>query len=173
MLTIRPAERDDAAAIAQVHVDTWRSSYGGIIPKAYLDSMTVQNRTVVWLRLLERKDPGFTVLVSEDHDERIIGFVSACPLRHQDDRYQAEISSLYVLRTHQRANHGRRLFMAASHRLAQSGLNGLFVWVLAESPYRRFYAKLGGEPVAEMVQNFAGVPLKEVGYGWQQTPTYD
>ena len=36
MLTIRPAEIDDAAAIARVHVDTWRSTYAGIIPQHYL-----------------------------------------------------------------------------------------------------------------------------------------
>ena len=173
MLTIRPAELDDAPAIAQVHVDTWRSNYGGMIPQAYLDSMTVQNRTVVWIRLLERKAPGFITLVSEDHDRRIIGFVSAGPLRHEDHRYQGEISSLYVLGSHQRKNHGRRLFMAASDRLAKSKLRGLFVWVLADSPSTEFYAKLGGEPVAEVVRNFAGTPLKELGYGWANTPSYE
>lgn len=87
MLTIRPAEIGDAAAIARVHVDTWRTTYGGIIPQAYLDTMTVQNRTFVWVRLLERKEPAFTTLVSEDHDRRFIGFVTAGPLRHKDDRY--------------------------------------------------------------------------------------
>jgi len=173
MLTIRPAELDDAPAIAQVHVDTWRSNYGGIIPKAYLDGMTVQNRTVVWIRLLERKNAGFITLVSEDHDRRIIGFVSAGPLRHQDHRYQGEISSLYVLSSHQRKSHGRRLFMAASDRLARRGLKGLFVWVLADSPSTEFYAKLGGEPVAEVVRSFAGHPLKELGYGWPDTPSYE
>jgi N-acetylglutamate synthase-like GNAT family acetyltransferase len=172
MLTIRPAEIDDAPAIAQVHVDTWRSSYGGIIPQAYLDTMTVQNRTFVWARLLERKEPALTTLVSEDHDQRIIGFVSGGRLRHQDERYQAEISSLYVLRSHQRESHGRRLFLAACNRLAGHGLQGVFVWVLAESPSRTFYAKLGGEQVAEMSRSFAGKPLKEVGYGWRETPRY-
>ncbi len=172
MLTIRPAEIDDAPAIARVHVDTWRSSYGGIIPQAYLDSMTVQNRTFVWVRLLERAGPAFTTLVSEDHDQRVIGFVAGGPLRHRDKRYQAEISSLYVLGSHQRESHGRRLFMAASNRLAQSGFKGLFVWVLADNPAKTFYEKVGGEVVAETVRDFAGKPLKEIGYGWKDIPTY-
>ena len=42
MLTIRPAELDDAPAIAQVHVDTWRSNYAGMIPQAYLDSLKIK-----------------------------------------------------------------------------------------------------------------------------------
>ena len=172
MLTIRTAEIDDASAIARVHVDTWKSSYGGIIPQAYLDSMTVQNRTFVWVRLLERAGPALTTLVSEDHDQRVIGFVSGGPLRHSDKRFEAEISSLYVLPSHQRESHGRRLFLAAANRLAQSGLKGLFVWVLADNPAREFYESLGGEVVSETVRDFAGKPLKELGYGWKETPRY-
>ncbi len=172
MLIIRPAEIDDAPAIARVHVDTWRTTYGGIIPQSYLDTMTVQNRTFVWVRLLERREQAFTTLVSEDHDRRVIGFVTAGPLRHKDDRYQAEISSLYVLRSHQRSNHGRRLFLAAANRLSLRGLNGLFVWVLADNPSRPFYESLGGEVVAETERSFAGTALKELGYGWSETPRY-
>ncbi len=172
MLTIRPADVDDAPAIARVHVDTWRGSYVGIVPQRYLDSMTVQNRTFVWIRLLERRGPDFLTLVSEDHDRRIIGFVSAGAMRHDDTRFAAEISSLYVLSSHQRSNHGRRLFMAAANRLASGGHKGLFVWVLAESPSRHFYENLGGEVVAESTREFAGAPLRMLGYGWHETPNY-
>ncbi len=172
MLTIRPAEIDDAAAIARVHVDTWQDSYQGLVPQSYLDSMTVQNRTFVWIRLLERRGPDFLTLVSEDHDRRIIGFVSAGAMRYNDARFQAEISSLYVMRSHQRSNHGRRLFLAAANRLAKDGLKGLFVWVLADSPSRLFYESLGGELVSESTRDFAGCPLRMLGYGWRETPRY-
>ncbi len=172
MLTIRLAELDDAPAIARVHVETWRGSYGGFVPQRYLDSMTVENRTFVWVRLLERRGPDFLTLVSEDHDRRIIGFVSAGAMRHDDARFGAEISSLYVLASHQRNNHGRRLFMAAANRLAGDGHKGLFVWVLAESPSRQFYERLGGEVVAESTREFAGAPLRMLGYGWHDTPSY-
>ena len=172
MLTIRPAEVDDAPAIARVHVDTWRSAYVGIVPQTYLDGMTEQNRTLAWVRLLERIGPSSITLVSEDHDGRVIGFISGGPLRHRDERYQAEITSLYVLGSHQRDKHGRRLFLAACDRLAARGLKGLFVWVLADNPARAFYEKLGGELVAETTRNFAGTPLKELGYGWSETPSY-
>src|ERR1700748_3638258 len=105
MLIIRTADTEDASHIAKVHVDTWRTTYGGIIPQHYLDSLTVQNRSVGWVRLVERP-PGVSTLVSEDHDGRVVGFVSVGPLRHRDPRFQAEISSLYVLKRHQGADHG-------------------------------------------------------------------
>jgi ribosomal protein S18 acetylase RimI-like enzyme len=173
MLTIRTAEAEDAAAIARVHVATWRSAYAGIIPKAYLDGMTEEDRTMTWTRLLRRGGgTAHMTLVSEDHDQTIVGFVSGGPLRHHDTRYQAEISSLYVQRSHHRENHGRRLFLAAANRLATQGLNGLFVWVLADNPARGFYEALGGECVAETTRLFAGKKLREVGYGWSVTPHY-
>jgi hypothetical protein len=45
------------------------------------------------------------------------------------------------------------------------------VWVLAENPSRRFYGRLGGRPVYEKTVIIGGVPLLEVGYGWQDVHT--
>src|SRR5882672_8394882 len=118
MLTIRAAELEDAPAIARVHVDTWRSTYAGIIPQHYLDNLTVQNRTINWVRVLER-GAGLITMVSEDHDRRIVGFASGGAMRQPELNFQAEISSLYVTRSHQRGGHGRRLFMAVADRLAK------------------------------------------------------
>ena len=101
MLTIRQADVDDAAAIASVHVSAWRSTYTGLIPQHYLDSLTIENRTISWVRLLQRSRAGLITMVSEDHDGQIIGFISGGPVRHRDPRFQAEISSLYVLKDHQ------------------------------------------------------------------------
>lgn len=171
MLIIRPADVDDAPAIAKVHVDTWRTTYGGMIPQDYLDSLTVRNRSVGWVRLLDRT-AGLTTLVSEDHDGRIVGFISAGPLRHRDPRFQAEISSLYVLKPYHGTNHGRRLFLAAAERMAQAGHKSLFLWVLANNPARGFYERLGGVQVTEARRSFAGKPVHEIGYGWDEIPRY-
>jgi hypothetical protein len=32
---------------------------------------------------------------------------------------------------------------------------------------------MGGLEVAEITRDFAGVPLHEIGYGWETTPRYD
>jgi ribosomal protein S18 acetylase RimI-like enzyme len=171
MLVIRSATTDDAPAIAKVHVESWQHTYKGIIPQPYLDSLTVQRRTIGWIRLLERGNDLVT-LVSEDDKGRIVGFAGGCPIRHRDDRFQAEITSLYVAPHAQRRGHGRRLFLATANRLHQMELKGLFVWVLAANPATAFYRAMGGEPVSEMTAEFAGTPLKEIGYGWTETPAY-
>ena len=173
MLIIRPAEVEDAAAIARVHVESWRSTYPGMIPQGYLDRLTVQNRSIGWVRLLERAPPDVITLISEDDDGQVVGFVTGGRLRHHDLRYEAEIASLYVLPGCQRAHHGRRLFLAASHRLAKAGYKGLFIWVLADNTRaRKFYEAMDGVAVAEITRPFAGQPLREIGYGWAETPQY-
>lgn len=172
MLIIRPAETDDAPAIAKVHVDTWRTAYRGIVPQDYLDALTVHSRIVNWVRIIERGGEDVITLVSEDGHGRIVGFASGGALRHRDPRFAAEISSLYVAPRAQRKEHGRRLFLALSNRLAARGLQGLFVWVLAANSARGFYETLGGREVDTVTRDFAGVPLMEVGYGWTETPRY-
>jgi ribosomal protein S18 acetylase RimI-like enzyme len=172
MLTIRPAEMDDVASIAEVHVNSWRSQYQGMIPQAYLDSLSVQDRSVGWARVLERANPADITLVSEAHDRRIVGFVTAGPARSHRRFFQGEISSLYVLPAFQRSRHGNRLFLAAANRLADAGCASMIVWVLADNPARAFYEKLGGVKVAETQRPFAGSLLREVAYGWEQTPKY-
>jgi ribosomal protein S18 acetylase RimI-like enzyme len=173
MLTIRAAELEDVAAIAEVHVDSWRSAYRGVLPQHYLDGLTVQNRSVGWARVLERTDSANITLVSETHDRRVVGFVTAGFARSHRKYFQGEVSSLYVLPAFQGSRHGRRLFLAAANRLCETGYRGLIVWVLSENtPARGFYEKLGGVKVAETQRPFAGSLLREVAYGWEETPHY-
>src|SRR3989442_5790865 len=39
--TIRPAVVEDAPAIAQVHVESWKTTYKGIFPESLLDGLSV------------------------------------------------------------------------------------------------------------------------------------
>ena len=45
---LRPARPGDAAAIARVHVDTWRSTYAGLLPDRYLVTMSMTRRAAHW-----------------------------------------------------------------------------------------------------------------------------
>lgn len=42
---IRRATETDAAAIARVQVDSWRSTYKGIVPEQHLISLSYKERT--------------------------------------------------------------------------------------------------------------------------------
>ena len=43
-MLIREASPTDAAAIARVHVDSWRTTYAGIVPADYLANLSYTRR---------------------------------------------------------------------------------------------------------------------------------
>lgn len=45
---VRLASSDDIPGIARVHVESWRSTYKGIISDAFLSSLTVEKRIRNW-----------------------------------------------------------------------------------------------------------------------------
>ena len=61
---IRRATIHDASGIAKVHVDSWRTTYTGIVPQEYLDSLDYAARTELWKRQLTESEAHF--LIAED-----------------------------------------------------------------------------------------------------------
>jgi hypothetical protein len=51
-MIIREITYNDVPAIAQIHVDTWRTTYQGIIPDKYLATLSYQKRESGWLKFL-------------------------------------------------------------------------------------------------------------------------
>lgn len=63
-IIIRPAVPADAAGMARVHVDSWRESYGGIVPEGYLNALSVPERTRRWQDMLESKQSPWAAFVA-------------------------------------------------------------------------------------------------------------
>jgi hypothetical protein len=70
VVSIRSAEIEDAAAIAHVHVQSWLTTYAGIVPAAYLASLNEAKRVGSWQDQLER---GVCVHLAE-LEEVVVGF---------------------------------------------------------------------------------------------------
>jgi hypothetical protein len=51
-MILRAATTEDIPAIARVHVDTWRSTYSGIIPEEYLANLSYKQRENSWNQIL-------------------------------------------------------------------------------------------------------------------------
>ena len=47
-MEIRLAKVEDAMAIAKVQVESWHTTYKGIVPDSYLNSLDVKKREKVW-----------------------------------------------------------------------------------------------------------------------------
>ena len=70
-IDVRRAMPADAAGIARVQVATWRSTYRGLIPDAYLDAMEEEPRARWWQDVIARDagdDGSSFVVVAVDGD---------------------------------------------------------------------------------------------------------
>lgn len=167
-MRIVAARVEDARAIAEVHVASWRATYAGLIPDRVLDSLTVAERTALWQRVLA---PGSGwVIVARDGD-RVVGFVSGGAARDGDaEARDGEILALYLLPEYHRRGIGRHLFAAACRRLAADGFRSLRLWVLAGNPTRGFYRRLGGRADRREDDLIGGVRVPAVRYTWDRLP---
>ncbi len=170
---IRPATSHDVEAIAHIHVETWRSTYAGIIPDAYLVQMNVARQRRLWRQLLHGGGRGQQVVVAELADGEVVGFASCGPARRsalpRRAPYDSEVYTLYVAVDHQGHGHGARLLAACFDTLRAQDKSAAIVWVLAANPARFFYEAKGGQRIAERVENFAGAELAELAFGWDLT----
>jgi ribosomal protein S18 acetylase RimI-like enzyme len=163
---IRKATKRDATFIARVEIETYRSTYGGILPESYLSTLSVEEQKKAWIRRL--KERGTFILVSEDEETgKIFGFIYAGPARKHDPDHRGEVYAIYILPEHQRAGIGRTLIRSAAASLSRMGIHSLLIWVLSANPARKFYAALGGQYLRSTRHHVDGITQEGVAYGWK------
>lgn len=165
-ITIRSATPADAAGIAAVHVASWLTTYRGIVPDAYLSTLSVEQRAEARARMLAAPRPGVVSVVAEA-DGEIIGFADAGPGRDDFPGYPGELYAIYVLQSYQGHGIGRRLVEVMASALLEQGRRGMYLWVLGANPARHFYAALGGRALGAQQVEIGGTTLEEVAYGWE------
>lgn len=176
MAVIRAAVPSDAPGIASAHVASWRTTYPGVVPDAYLVGLSAETSALRWCRILSRRGRGHGTLVAVDPtaggkgsgiEDGIVGFATWGSQRTTLDGYPGEFYALYLVDSAQGQGIGRRLMAAMASELLYAGVGSAVVWVLRDNPARWFYERLGGRRIAEQPITFAGAPLTEVAYGWR------
>ena len=164
-IVIRRATVDDGTAIARVQVESWRTTYRGIVDQQYIDRLSVDERAQSWTQRLaaeERPD----VFVDLDENGAIVGFISGGRVRVDLAAFDAELYAIYLLERAQRHGRGRQLVTALANALVETGLSAMMVRVLAENPACRFYERLGGRLVQEGELQIGERSYPERWYGW-------
>ena len=160
---IRRAQPADASSIAHVQVESWRTTYPGIVPDSFLAALDKQGRTESWEpQLADNSTPIFGV----EDDTGIFGFVSGGPIRDSVHSYDAELYAIYLLKDRQQQGAGRALTRALAAVLHASGFKSMAVWALEENPSIAFYKRLGAVPVVTRNINIGGKDLPDVALGW-------
>src|SRR5215475_11330195 len=165
--SIRRATYDDAMEIAEVHVESWRTTYGGIIDQAFIDNLSVAERAVSWMRRLSMSSPAASdVLVATTPDGSIVGFLSGGLIRAPYFEFDAELHAIYLLASFQRAGLGRRLTREWAAIAITRGLNAAVVRAHADNPACAFYERLGAEFLRTSRVDIGGKSYPERWYGW-------
>lgn len=167
MITIRTATIDDARAIADVQVNSWRTTYAGIVSEDYLRQLQVDTREKRWKEIIQEKAKERIMLVAEDQMGRIVGFASAGPTFHHNEyNYEGELYALYLLENYQQQGIGRRLVKAVMDHFQAVGIHSMLTLALEQNPACRFYEKMGAQVVGKVEITIGEQTLPELVFGW-------
>jgi len=163
---IERARHGDAGPLARVYVETWRTTYAGILPDRVLVNMQPAVHEVRFARWIGQQSERHFILVGRAPDDRVIALCSAGHARGQP-RTMGEIYTLYVDQDWQGQGIGKVLLRSALRGLWQGGFGRALLWVLRDNPSRFFYEAEGGVRAAERTERLWGADVQEVSYLWR------
>lgn len=142
--TLRDAVLEDARAIAEVHVASWRWAYRGHLPDETLDGLDVAEREAGWLEVLSSDDARDQVVVAESAG-RVVGFARVGANRDDDAVEGAgELFAIHVAEDVAGVGLGRGLLERSAAALRDAGFDRATLWVLETNDRaRRFYEREG------------------------------
>lgn len=162
---VRPAGPDDAPAVALIHHRGWTESYRGLVPDAYLDSLSYDAALARWTSAFVDGSPE-SVLVAEIGAE-VVGFVGVGPTTDPDATRAGEVWDLWVHDAYRSQGVGGLLLADGLDHLGVR-FRAALVWVVATNERAlAFYARHGA--VRDGVQRSTDVPggsLVEVRLLW-------
>jgi GNAT superfamily N-acetyltransferase len=173
-MEIRRATGADAAAIADVHVRSWKGAYPGLLPQDYLDRLRPEDRQPAWEQVLSETQwprQGVLLLTDEAVSHQAVhgdgpvrgdqpvhgdgpvrgngpvrGFAHVCPARDDDldSEVVAEVTSIYLAPEAWGGGNGLALMQAALGVLTDAGYSSACLWALDTNARARRFYEIGG-----------------------------
>lgn len=137
-MQLRPAEPDDAMAVARVHVRSWQVAYRTLLPDDYLDQLRPEDRAKTYdFASLDPLKPRTVVAIEEGV---ILGFATTMPSRDADLPEHGELCAIYVDPDRWGQGIGVALIAAARANLLALAFRNALLWVLTgNARAERFY----------------------------------
>lgn len=146
-IAVRQATPQDASDIAVIRVESWRATYPGLVPQAYLDRLSAADEVGRRALTLAGPPPLRFTLVAERAGV-VVGFASGGPDRDTQEG-RGELYAIYVQPAHLGIGAGAALMTTALAALHAS-FDAVGVWVLeSNARARRFYERFGLAPTGE------------------------
>jgi len=164
--TIREATERDAEGITFVNVNSWQTSYAGIIEQSFLDAISYEKRLAFRKEILASKNALHLVALA---DEIIVGFADAGSVRSEPAEIfcqkRGEIYAIYLLEQHKRKGIGKALYKQCRGWFSQQDMETFVTWVLTNNHRaRQFYEKEGGTLIGEKTALIGDKNYQEVCY---------
>jgi len=142
-VTVRGATADDARAIAEVHIASWRWAYRGQVPDETLASLSVDEREAMWIGAL--RDRKGRTAVAVDAAGAVVGFIGTGPSADDDAGARTgEVHAIYLLEDAAGAGIGTALLRRGEDDLRADGYRRSTLWVLTSNARaHRFYERNG------------------------------
>jgi GNAT superfamily N-acetyltransferase len=151
-VSVRAARAEDAAEIARLQIDTWRTAYATVLPSVVLDALDAELSTAAWREAITAPpSPQHHVLVAVEQ-EWTVGFTAlGPPAEHEPDDPEPErtvaLSPLLVEPRWGRRGHGSRLLAAAVDHARADGMVRAVIWLPeGDNASRTFFGSAGWEP---------------------------
>lgn len=159
---VRPAEIDDADAVASVHALSSHAAYEHVAPADH-ESLPLEKRRAFWRDAIEYSEPQVQVALDGD---KVVGFVGFD--RSRDPKSKAttgEIWAVYVLPSHWDQGVGLALWDAAREGLIEEGCTEVTLWIpLCNERALRFFegAAFKREIKTAKTALIGGIKLEEI-----------
>ncbi|MGZ3790369.1 MAG: N-acetyltransferase family protein [Bacteriovorax sp.] len=163
---IRKAKVEDAAEIANVHINSWREAYKDILDPSFLEERPLyfKNRYELWKRAIAANE---IVYVAESDKYGIVGFGNAGNARDPRFANYGEIKCIYLLNKAQGLGIGFNLLKSCFDELKNIGLCRAYLWVLENNPTIAFYEKTGAKKMEHVLEDIIGnQSVRELCYAW-------
>lgn len=155
----------DIPEMARVHVQTWRTTYRGIIADSFLENLSLQKHIERHQKYMALASSIY--FVAEAEGQGLVGFLSGGPKRDESFAQSGELYAINILEQHRRSGIGTAMTRQWARSLQSAGIDSGYVWVLADNqPAVAFYEKLGAKFVREQMIQIGGQSLRELAYGW-------
>ncbi|WP_397538950.1 GNAT family N-acetyltransferase [Rummeliibacillus pycnus] len=165
-MMIQEAKIEDAKEIAKVHVRSWQTTYKGIMSDNFLQNLSVEQRTDLWISNMQRVEDIVIVAIVDD---KIIGFASGAKVKEGEyPSYDGDITSIYFYEEYQGKGYGKELLGYLIEKFKQKGFKNAIVKVLEENKSRYFYEKLGAKLIDQCTIQIAGGQANLLTYAWDE-----
>lgn len=136
---------ENAEDIAKINVESWKTTYRGIVTDIFLDGLSYQNRLPGIQKSIQRPEVKVFVAIEKESNQKV-GFSMYGPCREKNIDADFELYAIYLYEEFQGFGAGKLLFDEGYKVFKAMNYNKMMVSVLAENkPSRLFYEKMGGQ----------------------------